>query len=362
MRVLAILVCLVALGHGNFVSNTLLKLGDILKGMDMEGILGDVSTTDIKSNLFKFYHDDLLPLQFKLWKEHHGKMYGSDEEHETRAKIWAENVKFIHEHNKKAKSYTVEMNHFGDMTEAEYKAMLGTKIFKKTPDHVLRGPVMSNLPASVDWRKEGYVTDVKNQGQCGSCWSFSSTGAMEGLHMKKTGTLVSLSEQNLVDCSGSYGNMGCNGGLMDQAFQYVIDNGGIDTETSYPYEGVEGTCRFNKTDTALKLTSFKDVPSGSEAALQAALAQQGPVSIAIDAGHSSFQFYSGGVYDEIECSSEQLDHGVLAVGYGTDATTGADFWIVKNSWSAGWGEDGFIMMSRNKQNQCGVATAASFPL
>lgn len=184
---------------------------------------------------------------------------------------------------------------------------------------------------------------------------------MEGQHFRKTGKLVSLSEQNLIDCSGRYGNNGCNGGLMDNAFRYVKENKGIDTEESYPYQAEDAKCHFNPKKIGATDKGFVDIESGDEEQVRAAIATVGPVSVAIDASHESFQLYAGGVYYDPECSSEQLDHGVLAVGYGTDEK-GQDYWLIKNSWGSSWGDEGYIKMARNKDNNCGVATQASYPL
>jgi cathepsin L len=301
-----------------------------------------------------------LQSNFVNWMRTHNKVYSNEEFHQ-RWQIWRNNFKFVEEFNKKGLSFTVGMNKFADLTVDEFNTHF--KGLKKVSITVPENPeAMSTatLPASVDWRTRGVVTGIKNQGQCGSCWAFSTTGSLEGAHALNTGQLVSLSEQNLVDCSQAEGNNGCDGGLMDDGFQYVINNKGIDTEASYPYTAEDGTCQYNPANCGSLLVAFQDVQSGSESALQTASATIGPVSVAIDASHSSFQMYSSGVYYEPDCSATQLDHGVLVVGYGTSA--GSDYWIVKNSWGTDWGMNGYIWMSRNRNNNCGIATMASYPL
>jgi cathepsin L len=308
--------------------------------------------------------DQALQVEFTNWMAANGKSYDTDE-FQYRWQTWKANHRFIQEHNAKNLTFSVAMNKFGDLSTKEfskiYNGFLGAKALGRRP-HKTNNVVIApnpNAPASIDWRTKGYVTGIKNQGQCGSCWSFSATGSSEGQHFKETNSLVGLSEQNLVDCSQSYGNQGCNGGLMDDAFQYIIANGGIDTEASYPYTAEDGTCHYSKANNGATLSSYTDVPSDSETALTNDCGTYGPISVAIDASHSSFQFYSGGVYYEPDCSSTQLDHGVLAVGYGV--LSGQDYYIVKNSWGTDWGLSGYIYMSRNRNNNCGIATMASWP-
>ncbi|XP_062613287.1 procathepsin L-like [Saccostrea cucullata] len=306
-----------------------------------------------------------LDTEWQLFLREHGKQYGSEEEARRRV-IWESNLDFIQKHNLAADrgeyTFWLGMNEYGDMTNEEFrKTMNGYRMRNGTSGASLYLPPsnIGDLPDSVDWRPKGYVTPIKNQGQCGSCWSFSATGSLEGQTFKKTGKLPSLSEQNLVDCSTKEGNHGCQGGLMDDAFKYIKDNKGIDTEASYPYEAKNGKCRFNAANVGATDTGFTDIKSKSESDLQSAVATVGPISVAIDASHMSFQLYKSGVYHEWFCSESRLDHGVLAVGYGTES--GKDYWLVKNSWGESWGQKGYIMMSRNRHNNCGIATSASYP-
>ncbi|XP_042768437.1 procathepsin L-like [Panthera leo] len=301
------------------------------------------------------------------WKATHRKLYGMDEEG-WRKEVWEKNMKMIRQHNwehsQGKHSFTVAMNGFGDMTNEEFKQVMnGLQMQKHKKGKVFQAPLFAKIPSSVDWREKGYVTPVKDQGPCGSCWAFSATGALEGQMFRKTGKLVSLSEQNLVDCSQAEGNEGCNGGLMNNAFQYVKDNGGLDTEESYPYHAQDESCKYKPQDSAANDTGFFDIPQ-QEKALMVAVATKGPISVGIDASHFTFQFYHEGIYYDPDCSSEDLDHGVLVIGYGTEKGQSINntYWIVKNSWGANWGIDGYIKMAKDRKNHCGIATMASFPV
>lgn len=299
--------------------------------------------------------------EFVTWTRVHQKAYKDLNEERVRYAIWKDNARLIKEYNNENNGVTLKMNQFGDMTNFEFRSLMNGYLRSNTTGgSTFLEPAHIKLPSTVDWRTKGYVTPIKDQKQCGSCWAFSTTGSLEGQHFKKTGKLVSLSEQNLVDCSGKFGNEGCNGGLMDQAFKYIKANHGIDTEKSYPYKAKDGRCRFKKGSVGATDTGYVDIPSGDEDALMKAIATVGPISVAIDASHNSFQLYESGIYYEPECSSEELDHGVLAVGYGTE--NGKDYWLVKNSWGTSWGMNGYIKMSRNRKNNCGIATQASYPL
>jgi len=314
--------------------------------------------------LFALAFANLRPdyeLEFDLFKLKYNKVYATADEHSARLRIFSDNLDFVNNWDVAAKGFEVEINKFADLTNKEFVSLYtGLNITKtyKVVEEKVGGPRVQG--DTVNWVNKGAVTGVKNQGQCGSCWSFSTTGSVEGAHFLATGSLVSLSEQNLVDCSTAEGNEGCNGGLMDDAFQYIIKNHGIDTESSYPYRATgPNKCEFKSADIGATISSFHDISSGSESALQTGV-DKTPVSVAIDAGHNSFQLYKSGVYYEPACSPTQLDHGVLAVGYGSEGNS--DYWVVKNSWGTDWGMAGYIQMSRNRNNNCGIATAASYPI
>jgi hypothetical protein len=268
------------------------------------------------------------------------------------------NMDFVEATNAANLSYTVELNKFAHLTRGEFKNIyLGYKQELRRESRPLSSLAPAAYPSgSLDWTTKGAVTGVKDQGQCGSCWAFSSTGSSEGAIAINHGSLVSLSEQELVDCSHAQGNLGCSGGLMDNAFKYMETNG-LCTESAYPYKAVGGSCQKSSCTASpyTKLASYKDV-SHTENSLGAAV-DIGPVSVAIEADQAGFQLYKSGVFSGT--CGKNLDHGVLAVGYGTDA--GQDYWKVKNSWGTSWGEAGYIRMIRNN-DECGIADEPSYPV
>ncbi|KAI3445956.1 hypothetical protein Pfo_002621 [Paulownia fortunei] len=305
---------------------------------------------------------------YESWLVKHGKAYNAIGEKEKRFEIFKDNLKFIDEHNSVDRPYKLGLNRFADLTNEEYRSIfVGGRLDSKTRLMNQRASdryafkAGEELPESVDWRKKGAVAPVKDQGQCGSCWAFSTVAAVEGVNQIVTGDMIVLSEQELVDCDRSY-NQGCNGGLMDYGFQFIIDNGGIDTEDDYPYRAHDGTCdNYRKNANVVSIDTYEDVPENDEQALKKAVANQ-PVSVAIEAGGRAFQLYHSGVFTG-HCGTD-LDHGVVAVGYGTEK--GKDYWIVRNSWGSSWGEKGYIRLERNVANtttgKCGIAVEASYPI
>merc|ERR1712042_30568 len=301
----------------------------------------DQAWEDYKLEIDKHYSPKEEAVRYANWKK------DSEE-------VLLHNAAFGHE-------FTQAVNELSDLSEEEYERLyLSSLIIPQGPSNAtMHVPDNEPIPNAVDWRQQGLVTPIKNQGQCGSCYSFSATGALEGAWKKAKGTLPSLSEQQYVDCSGRYGNYGCRGGWYQSCWKYARDAGGNEPESAYRYTARQGYCRFNRGQVVATVRSFHDTQPGSESDLTNALSRVGPVSVAIDASASSFRRYRSGVHYSGSCSSSRLNHAVLAVGYGSEG--GRDYFLVKNSWGTRWGAGGYIKMARNRGNNCGIASKPSYP-
>ena len=320
--------------------------------------------------------------RFYNWAETH-KVAVPEGEHEFLHLLtnWKNNDRIIDETNSKNLTYTLGHNAFSGMSSDEFAEHmhfgLNREMIASSAPALMQGfESVVSVPASVDWRTKGAVTPVKNQQQCGSCWSFSTTGALEGIYAIKRANLVSFSEQQLVDCDyirAGGTSLGCNGGDMQSAMEWIGKNNGLCTEQAYPY--VSGTTQTNgpcqKTCSIVSgsdISTTVSVSANSDSAMMTALAQQ-PVSVAIEADQSSFQLYKSGVFTG-SCGTN-LDHGVLLVGYGT--MNGLDYYILKNSWgSSSWGDQGYMYMGKgvdpsgkpynNGKGQCGVLMQGVYPV
>jgi len=305
-------------------------------------------------------------LEFKAWKAKFGKAYAHADEEVYRYGVFQSNMETIEAHNAKGFPWTMGANQFADMTPAEFLTTYGggAKVPSSVPVSAPQPGLLSDddLPSSVDWTTQGVVTPVKNQGQCGSCWTFSTTGSVESINAINGNGLTPLSEQQLVDCSTAAPNSGCNGGNVMVALEYINSNGGLCTETAYPYTAQNGTCQTSCTPVTTVAT-YVYVTAESDTALAGAIAKQ-PVTVTVEADQSVFQFYSGGVMNSA-CGS-RLDHSVLAVGYGVDSDSSLSYYKIKNSWGATWGEAGYIRLVRDAtlnggKGQCGILSYSIYP-
>eukprot|EP00126_Sphaerothecum_destruens_P007153 Sdes_comp19714_c0_seq2m11655 len=314
--------------------------------------------------------------EFQRWAAVNSKNY-SETEVKRRHLQYLENKKLIEEHNQNADlyGYQLELNEYADLNHDEFfdsylsklspSKKLSSSSSSKTVFLKSLSPELENwLPESVDWRQKHVVVPPLNQGKCGSCWTFSSIAALESHHAIRTGKLVKLSEQQVLDCASNptYGNQGCDGGVLDQAFRYIRDSQGVVSFKSYPYTGVQGKCHTNPFAVVANITGWFDIPFGDEETLKEMVATKGPVAVAIHVSNK-FKFYKSGVYYEPGClnSLDQLNHGVVVIGYGTDSHA-RDYWLIKNSWGAEWGLEGTIKIARNRANHCGVASQAVLPI
>lgn len=298
-----------------------------------------------------------VDVAFNTWLNTQNKMYVSPAEKNYRKTVFAANYQKVKQMNS-VMTYTSELNKFADMTEEEFiSKYTGLRYDANAPKNYKT--LETTNQGGVDWRTKGAVNAVKDQGQCGSCWAFSATSSLESVAFLNQGTLYSLSEQQLVDCATSTGNHGCNGGWMDYAFKYIQMAGGIEQSSDYPYTARDGTCNFKKDKTKVKVKGWADVPQNNCGQLLNAL-NSNPVSVAIAA--NAIMYYKTGVFDNTSCGTG-LNHGVTAVGYGSDA--GKNYWTVRNSWGGNWGEQGYIRMSRDVTQGgagiCGICMASSYP-
>ncbi|KAF5270409.1 hypothetical protein FQR65_LT05597 [Abscondita terminalis] len=319
--------------------------------------------------------EQILEYEWSTFKRTFNKTYFNHEEEVYRREIFIENrnkvARFNQEYGTGLHSFVQKLNNFADLLNHEFNNKLNgfnnTIKNKPTPERKSSAFIKSanvGLPYSVDWREIGAVTAVKSQGTCGACYAFATVGALEGQQYRRTGRLIDLSVQNLIDCTMSYANDGCVGGVIEYAYEYIKDNKGIDTEHFYPFEQRDGAqCRYKPEGYGAQVTGYVLLDEHDEEALEWAVATVGPVAVAIDASPDSFQFYSNGVYFDSGCksSSEELNHAVLVVGYGTEPD-GQKYWLIKNSYGSDWGIGGYMKIAKFSNNLCGIATYASYPL
>jgi len=304
--------------------------------------------------------------EFERFELRFGRAYATSQERAFRFGVFRKRLERIEQVNAERRPYQLGVNKFTDQTTEElHRRLMAPQDCSATNanDEAIEARAHRTQNASVDWRDQGVVTAVKDQGNCGSCYAFSTTGAVESAYAIKYGkeNIRTLSEQQIIDCAGDFGDMGCNGGLPSQSFQYIMSNKGIDTEDSYPYEGVDGNpCRYEVANIGANVVNEMNITEGDESGITDAVANVGPVSIAFDVEDDFFS-YSSGIYSSTQCGNKPTDvnHAVLVVGYGTDS--GNPYWIIKNSWGTDFGMDGYFWMAKDV-NMCGIADCAAYPV
>ncbi|KAG8479505.1 hypothetical protein CXB51_029276 [Gossypium anomalum] len=302
--------------------------------------------------------------EHEQWMVKHGRTYKNKAEKDKRFKIFKENLEYIQNFNNAGnRTYKLSINKYSDLTHDEFVAARTGYINPgntvTSMETSFRYAEFTDVPTSLDWKSKGAVTSVKDQGRCGCCWAFAAVAAVEGLNQITNGNLVSLSEQQVLDCSGN--SNGCNGGSKTQAFQYVIQNNGLTREDNYPYQAMQGTCDLQKQASQVAhISNYESVPTNSEQELLKAVSNQ-PVAVSIEGSGTDFRHYSRGIFNGY-CGTN-LNHAVTIVGFGT-SDDGTDYWLVKNQWGEDWGENGYIRMQRNvadSQGLCGLAIRPAYP-
>ncbi|KAI3814446.1 hypothetical protein L1987_14086 [Smallanthus sonchifolius] len=349
VRVLAMVVFIIAFGTGSTFSDE-----NPIRQVVSDGL------PELEASVVQVIGHTPHALTFARFAHRYEKKYETSDEMKQRYSIFVESLETITTHNNKGLSYTLGVNEFADMTWEEFsKNKLGASqncSATKKGNHKLTQDV---LPLTQDWRKAGIVSPVKNQGSCGSCWTFSTTGALEAAYAQAYGKKVSLSEQQLVDCAGDFNNSGCKGGLPSHAYEYILYNGGLDFEEAYPYTAKPGLCKYSPDKAAVQVVNVVNITQGAEDELKHAVGVVRPVSVTFQVV-PPFTLYTGGVFTSDICASGPMNvnHAVVAVGYGVE--NGVPYWLIKNSWGAKWGLNGYFKMEMGK-NMCGIAACASYP-
>ncbi|KAI3386659.1 hypothetical protein SNEBB_007757 [Seison nebaliae] len=334
-------------------------------GNDDEIKFHELSANPFKEFIPDSMNTDHVHPHFHNFVKKHGKTYETEVVERTkRLHNFRQNLRFINSKNRAKLTYTLAVNHLADKSKEELKMLRGKSTSNDKMEDAIPCPdeelKTKSVPDEFDWRLHGAVTPVKDQAICGSCWSFGTTGTIEGAWFLNTGKLVRLSQQNLMDCTWGFGNNACDGGEDFRSYRWIKKHGGIATEESYGiYLGQDSFCHFSNATIGATISGYVAVTPYEREILKGAIVAKGPISIGIDASHLSFAFYANGVYYEPDCGSgpDQLDHSVLAVGYGIQ--NGEAYWLVKNSWSTNWGDDGYVLMSQ-RDNNCGVDTQPTY--